>query len=861
MERQVLKLSSQEDISNDIILKMMRLLLIALIALIFYLPQPLLAHSQTQVIEMTPNGFEPQSITVDQNSSVIFINKDDKSRWPASNIHPTHELYPEFDPRKPVGPKESWAFKPKRIGEWKFHDHLFPHIRGVIRVIDENGSGIKTSEEKIESNPLNTFTAKVKNAINNFVNKMKSLFSFKKISNPEASGQVQLPNKEEFKKLSYDIQAKEIKGVAKSNDASEAWKYIKDVFKGEGGSSGNIHDLAHLSGILLYEGIGFEGIKDCSAQFAFGCYHGFLDKAFEKNLDRLLDAQNACLKLNPQGNIEGPVASCIHGIGHGVASYYSTSDLKKALTSCRQLTLGKEYCFDGVFMEFVRSAPISFFKKDDPLYPCNMLEEQFGYTYSFSCGRNQPSLLMSKLNMGFDEVVGVCLSSSSKPFREACFDALGFSLASSGDVSQIIAGCQKMETSDYINKCAKAAAGELVFQEIPGWSEKSKEVCNAFEESAECLRNVDRLIKEYNRQVQINFTPKQANEDINLYVRSQMKKCYETDGRDGCYKKAADLLHSQFGLAQTLKVFKENEGYTEVYARCHETTHYLSRLEYDKQDSIAKVYAQCDSTCHGGCYHGTLEAYLKQKTNETGFNIANQFPKVCGEKSDYQKPIEFNECLHGMGHAAMFVTEMELKQSLKLCDTIANQPYKERCYTGVFMENSSSSTSFDHASIYIKKDDPFYPCNSLEEKYLSLCWQYQSSYFSIISHQDWKKIADLCLQIPNKYQDRCFRTIGTNQVGFTQSLETMKKDCDLMPSENFKDICVTGVVSSLSYRFVGNMQKMIDFCRLTDSQNRESCFKQIGNGVLDWDNNKDVAKSQCQKIPDPEGQSWCMSVI
>lgn len=177
------------------------------------------------------------------------------------------------------------------------------------------------------------------------------------------------------------------------------------------------------------------------------------------------------------------------------------------------------------------------------------------------------------------------------------------------------------------------------------------------------------------------------------------------------------------------------------------------------------------------------------------------------------------------------------------------------------MENSSSSTSFDHASIYIKKSDPFYPCNSLEEKYLSLCWQYQSSYFSIISKQDWKKVADLCLQIPTKYQDRCFRTIGTNQVGFTPVLSTMKKDCDLMPSENFKDICVAGVVSSLSYRFVGDMQKMIDFCSLADSQNKESCFKQIGNGVLDWSDDKEFARKQCRKIADKMGSSFCLSVM
>ncbi|MBI2034588.1 MAG: hypothetical protein HYT11_02540, partial [Candidatus Levybacteria bacterium] len=316
-----------------------------------------------------------------------------------------------------------------------------------------------------------------------------------------------------------------------------------------------------------------------------------------------------------------------------------------------------------------------------------------------------------------------------------------------------------------------------------------------------------------------------------------------------------------FGLAKTLQLFKENEQYQEVFARCHEVTHYLSRLEYEKQKSIAKVYAQCDSTCHGGCYHGTLEAFLKEKEDQFGANLSREFAKVCGNPRDYQKPLEFNECLHGMGHAAMFVTEMELPTSLKLCDSFEKQDHKERCYTGVFMENSSSSTSFDHASLYIKADDPFYPCNSLEEKYLSLCWQYQSSYFSIISKQDWNKVASLCLQIPEKYWDRCFRTIGTNQVGFTRSFQVIKDDCDLMPSAHFQSICVAGVISSLSYRFVGDTNKMIDFCSLVDNQHKEACFKQMGTSLLDWDNSKELAKRECEKIPDAKGASWCIDAI
>src|SRR3989344_143539 len=113
---------------------MLKLLLIflSLIAYCLFLITPVSAHSEVAVIEMVPDGFVPSEITIDVNSSVIFINKDKVARWPASNVHPTHDLYPEFDSRKNINPGESWAFKPKKTGEWKFHDHNFPHLRGVL---------------------------------------------------------------------------------------------------------------------------------------------------------------------------------------------------------------------------------------------------------------------------------------------------------------------------------------------------------------------------------------------------------------------------------------------------------------------------------------------------------------------------------------------------------------------------------------------------------------------------------------------------------------------------------------------------------------------------------------------------------
>lgn len=828
-------------------------ILISFLVIFFFSITTSFAHSEVFIIKMTTNGFEPQELTLDVQSTVIFVNEDLKQRWPASDIHPTHDIYPQFDPKKSIEPGQSWSFKPQKIGTFKFHDHLLPHFRGTLIVTGEAGSEVEVQKSNFFSVILNAVKDLSIYLRNIDVSDIKSeiLRRF-----TPSDDDVDLAS---ISKLSPNEQFNLIKDTAKKNGVDNTWKAFKEKFKGQGGSTGNIHDLAHLIGSLIYQDKGFGGIAICSSDFAFGCYHGFLDTAFKNSLDDLSKAEEACSKLG----ISGPFASCIHGIGHGVASFYQTSDLRVSLKSCLRLDpKGREYCYDGVFMEFARSAPISFYKKDDPYFPCADLEKDFGPIYSFSCGRNQPSVLMGRFKVGFDEIVGICLQGTSTAFREACFDSLGFSLASTTDPNQIISGCQKITNSEYAARCAKAAAGELIFQDVPQWQEKSEAVCNSLLTGRdECFAYLDQLIREYGRTKKITFSPLKQDEDLDSYIRASLKVCYDINGQDGCYKQAAAVLYEQFGLAQTLQLLKANENYPEVYARCHEVTHYLSRSEYQKQGSISKVYAQCDSTCHGGCYHGVLEAYLKEQEDKGSYNLSAQFAGVCGKEEDYRSPLEFNECLHGMGHAAMFVTEMDLMESLRLCDNLNGQQSIERCYTGAFMENSSSSTSADHLSRYIKKDDPYYPCNSLEEKYQALCWQYQSSYFAIISNQDFVKVAKMCLQIPDQYQDRCFKTIGTNQVGFTRSLGIMKSNCDKMPSTHFRSICVGGVVSSLSYRFVGDLDKMIEFCNMVDKDSKESCFRQMGTSLLDWSTDKSLARKNCTKIKDPQGLNWCMEVI
>lgn len=81
-------------------------------------------------------SFEPSSFKVKRCTTVIFKNTGEQFHWPASDLHPTHLIYPEFDSKEPLPAGDSWQFVFDRTGKWKCHDHLNPQIRCVIEVTD-----------------------------------------------------------------------------------------------------------------------------------------------------------------------------------------------------------------------------------------------------------------------------------------------------------------------------------------------------------------------------------------------------------------------------------------------------------------------------------------------------------------------------------------------------------------------------------------------------------------------------------------------------------------------------------------------------------------------------------------------------
>ena len=95
----------------------------------------LVAQSGTVEVVLTRSGYQPE-VVIRKGTTVIFKNELDKPYWPASNLHPSHEIYSDFDPKRPLAPEETWSFRFDRVGIWDMHDHIRSYYTGRITVVD-----------------------------------------------------------------------------------------------------------------------------------------------------------------------------------------------------------------------------------------------------------------------------------------------------------------------------------------------------------------------------------------------------------------------------------------------------------------------------------------------------------------------------------------------------------------------------------------------------------------------------------------------------------------------------------------------------------------------------------------------------
>lgn len=263
---------------------------------------------------VTENGFVPENITIPLGSSIIFKTTLDKPFWPASDLHPSHSIYPEFDSKRPIQPNREWFFVFLKSGTWDFHDHLAPYWRGAISVIDKNKNNADVDCLNEQTKPC----------------WRKAIFkSLKK------------------------------KGI----DA--AFLTVSDLYEKYPQFRAQCHGIVHDIGIEAYlyyledeESI----LTPLASACAYGLYHGFMEALLSED-GNVARARAFCEYIGEKINKKAPdsMLQCFHGIGHGITDFKirtrglqvdSPELINELVVLCEQISRNEEElyrCVSGVY--------------------------------------------------------------------------------------------------------------------------------------------------------------------------------------------------------------------------------------------------------------------------------------------------------------------------------------------------------------------------------------------------------------------------------------------------------------------------------------------------------------------------------
>jgi plastocyanin len=382
------------------------------------------------IVHVTDEGFEPRSVEVGLGETVVFENSGQKAHWPASDDHPTHLKYPEFDPLKPLEPKTEWSFTFDKPGDWKYHDHQNPYLKGEIVVREDSGAPGDDGENGKEPKS-GGFLASIQTF---FLNAYRAIFSVSAAEeSPDAAGEDRAESEEVTSdeegagELSHE-RYEEIKdnylALVRDEDPGVALGQLRDEIETNDALARSCHDLVHEIGHEAYNKYGdfSEAMKYQDEICNSGYLHGIIESRFSESDDPFAIMQTMCDEY-PQSSFLS--WQCYHGIGHGLM-YYTANDLPRSLEMCDAFgsSLAQIDCSNGVFMEnFAADQKLhlsEFLKESDPFYPCAEQADR----HKTACYLYAPTYFLSLHKGDYAGALEWC-GGAEDSFKEACARGVG----------------------------------------------------------------------------------------------------------------------------------------------------------------------------------------------------------------------------------------------------------------------------------------------------------------------------------------------------------------------------------------------------------------------------------------------------
>ena len=299
-----------------------------------------------------------------------------------------------------------------------------------------------------------------------------------------------------------------------------------------------------------------------------------------------------------------------------------------------------------------------------------------------------------------------------------------------------------------------------------------------------------------------------------------------------------------YGPAQALELLHEHELATG--RSCHDQAHVSGRIAYEEFGPVAITVVVHE--CQAGVSHGAIEAFFAERGT---IRLEEDINVIC---SYAPNPFTKHQCLHGIGHGLMAWTSYELHEALDLCDHAPEGYDQLSCQSGVFMENVVGGLSgvMGHSSEYIQADDPHFPCDIVQARYIDQCYFYQTSHMIYVFDSDFTKVAKACLEIPYSAQWHCFASFGRDVSAHhyqdpARSIET----CNLAPEGDLRVVCLSGAVQD-GFWDPSGASRALEFCAMLADNNTEQngCYETIIPRAVDILTGPSEREAFCAALPE-----------
>lgn len=268
---------------------------------------------------------------------------------------------------------------------------------------------------------------------------------------------------------------KELKWRVESYGYEETYKYLRANFSQQGSAIN--HSIQHYFGEMVYDKMGFQGIKFCGYSYPNGCSHGLILKTIEKE-----GYETAVKKVIDSCSVSGDAKlSCVHILGH---EFEIKHGVKVALDKCSGLNLGTPFtnCASGVFMQYYfpniyeggEEIQMRKFEKDHFYDLCEPLSGESRR----ACTLFTIEWWQFGLNKDYSKVFELCNRLSNND-RTDCIKGVGVMAADnfSSDTTEINKVCTIVSDHDRQLQCLSGALKFLIANDKKESVEAAKYLC------------------------------------------------------------------------------------------------------------------------------------------------------------------------------------------------------------------------------------------------------------------------------------------------------------------------------------------------------------------------------------------------